>query len=126
MSGGGNNSIGTVAGEAELADILDMGCGIVIDTSGIMPRREGGSTMALEEELKFYEGKKEELLQYYKGQFALIKGSELLGTFTTQHEAFQAGVKALGNQPFLIKEVKEIDDVLQYPALVVGMISAHS
>ena len=82
--------------------------------------------MALEEEVKFYESKKKELLQYYKGQFALIKGSKLLGTFTTQQEAFQAGVKAVGNQAFLIKEVKETEDVLQYPALVVGMISAHS
>ena len=82
--------------------------------------------MALEEELRFYESKKPELLQRYKGQFALIKGSELIGTFTTQQEAFQAGITTLGNQSFLIKEIKEVDDVLQYPALVVGMISAHS
>ena len=82
--------------------------------------------MALEEELKRYESMKAELLQHHKGQFALIKGNELLGTFTTQQEAFQAGIKALGNQPFLIKEIKELEDTLQYPALVVGLISAHS
>lgn len=82
--------------------------------------------MALEKELEFFKSQKDELLRYYKGQFALIKDDKLLGTFTTLAEAFEAGVRSLGNQPFLIKQVMEGDEVIQYPALAVGMLYAHS
>ena len=84
---------------------------------------EGGA-MPLEQELQYYSAHKIELLEHHQGQFALIKGDALLGTYTTLEEAFDAGVKALGNQPFLIKQVLETDEVIQYPALAVGMLHA--
>jgi len=80
--------------------------------------------MALEQELQYFDAHKSELLEHYAGQFALIKGDSLLGTYTTLEEAFEAGVRALGNQPFLIKQVLETEEVIQYPALAVGMIHA--
>ncbi len=82
--------------------------------------------MALEQELEFFYSHKQELLEHHKNQFALIKGNQLIGTFTTWEEAFDAGVKQLGNVPFLIKRVQEEEEVVQFPALVVGGISAHS
>ena len=82
--------------------------------------------MALEREIEYFKSQKEEWLRYYKGQIVLIKGEELVGTFTTQHEAFVAGVKRFGNVPFLIQAVLEQDEVAQLPALSVGVLSAHS
>ncbi len=82
--------------------------------------------MALEEELEFFEANKIDFLQHYKGQFALIKGKELIGTYTTWSEAFEDGIKKLGNVSFLIKQVLDKEETVQFPALVVGGISAHS
>jgi len=81
--------------------------------------------MALEHELEFFNSHKKELLKHYEGQFALIKGHKLSGTYTTWEEAFDAGVKQFGNVPFLIKRVQEKEEVVQFPALVVGGISAQ-
>jgi hypothetical protein len=82
--------------------------------------------MTLKTELEFYKGQKEKLLKHYKGQFALIKGKKLIGTYTTWEEAFNDGIKQLGNVPFLIREVQEKDEVIQFPTLIVGAISAGS
>lgn len=81
--------------------------------------------MVLEDELEFFDSQKEKLLKHHKGQFALIKGRKLLGTYTTWGEAFDAGVKLFGNVPFLIKRVQEEEEVVQFPALIVGAISAE-
>jgi hypothetical protein len=82
--------------------------------------------MALETEVEFYNSQKNDWLEHYEGKFALIKGKKLLGTYTTWEEAFDAGVQKLGNVPFLIKQVQEKDEVVQFPALAVGAISASS
>ena len=82
--------------------------------------------MALEREIEYFKSQKQELLRHYKGQLVLIKGEELSGTFTTHHEAFVAGVKRFGNVPFLIQPVLEEDEVVQLPALSIGVLSAHS
>lgn len=81
--------------------------------------------MVLERELEFYRSQKQALLQTHKGQFALIKGEKLLGAYTTFEEAFNAGVAAVGTEPFLIKEVTEQDEIIQNPTLAIGMIYAH-
>ena len=81
--------------------------------------------MALDQELLFFNQIKGELLTHNKGQFALIKATMLVGTFTTWEEAFIAGTKQFGNVPFLIKQVQEQDETAQAPALVVGAICAH-
>lgn len=82
--------------------------------------------MELQTELEFYNSKKAELLAHHKGQFALIKGKKLIGTYTTWDEALKDGIKQLGNVPFLIKEVQEREEIVQFPALAVGAINAHS
>ena len=78
----------------------------------------------LEQELRYFEAHKKEWLQHYKGQFALVKGEELLGTFTSFEEAFDAGIEKVGNQPLLIKQVLDKDPEVQYPALAVGVLHA--
>jgi hypothetical protein len=82
--------------------------------------------MALERELEYYEEKKLEWLEHYKGQFAVVKGRELLATFSSFEEAFEAGVNAVGNHPFLVKQINEGEEIAQFPALMVGVLSVHS
>ena len=79
----------------------------------------------LQTELQFYEKNKQEYLKLYKGQFVLIKGEKLVGAFTTDAEAYKAGLEQFGNKPFLIKQVLEGDTKVSYPALTVGAINVR-
>jgi len=81
--------------------------------------------MALERELAYFEAHKSELLSTYQGQFALIYGDELLGTYTRFEEAFEAGVARLGNESFLVQPIVENAGQVQFPALAVGLLRAH-
>ncbi len=82
-------------------------------------------THTLQTELNFYQKNKQEYLKLYKGQFVLIKGEKLVGAYTTDAEAYKAGLEQFGNQPFLIKQVLEDDTQVSYPALTVGAINIH-
>ena len=80
----------------------------------------------LQTELQFYEKNKQEYLKLYPGQFVLIKGEQFAGAFTTDAEAYRAGLDKFGDHPFLIKQVLEDDTKVSYPALTVGAITIHS
>jgi len=74
-------------------------------------------------ELEYFQKHKQEYLNLFKGQFALIKGEQLAGTYTTAAEAYAAGLEKFGNVPFLIKQVLDGDKTVSYPALTVGIIN---
>ncbi len=77
----------------------------------------------LKKELNFYSKNKKDYLKTYKGQFVLIKGTKFIGAFTTEAEAYKSGVGQFGNEPFLIKQVVDEDQVVDIPALTVGVIN---
>jgi len=81
--------------------------------------------MELQEELEYFESIKDDLLKHHRNKFALIKGQQLVDTYTTWEEAFNAGIDRFGNVPFLIKPVQEKDESAQYPAFLVGAISVN-
>ena len=81
---------------------------------------------AIETELAFYTEKKEELLAAHEGKYALIKGRELLGLFDTFPQAYEAGLRKVGNKPMLIKQVLRQEPVEHFPALEHGLIRARS
>ena len=80
--------------------------------------------MELEKELEFFKSQYKELISHYENQFVLIKRSRLLGSFTTDSEAYEAGLEQVGNKPFLIKKVIKGEDIDQAPALVLGLLNA--
>lgn len=80
--------------------------------------------MELEKELEFFKSQYKELISHYENQFVLIKGSRLLGSFTTDSEAYEAGLEQVGNRSFLIKKVIKGEDIDQAPALVLGLLNA--
>ncbi len=59
----------------------------------------------LKKELEYFSQKKVEWLKLYPSQFVLIKDSNLIGTYTTLDEAYNAGVDKFGSQPFLVKQL---------------------
>jgi len=79
----------------------------------------------LQTELEYFQKHKQEYLKLYKGQFVLIKGEEFAGTFTTEAEAYKAGLEKFGNEPFLIKPVLDNDETASFPALTVGVINVR-
>ena len=80
--------------------------------------------MTLEKELEYFQTHRDELLEHHLGSYALIADGRLVGTFTTEAEAYEAGLRRLGNRPFLIKLVSAEDEVVQIPALTLGVLDA--
>ncbi len=79
------------------------------------------SNPALQAEIEFFESQKEALLSTHEGQFALVADRRLVGVYTTQEEAYQAGLRLLGNRPFLIRQIRSQEPPLQAPVLFVGI-----
>ena len=84
------------------------------------------NTEALREELAFFESQKEALLAAHEGKVALIKGCELTDVYATEGEAYAAGLKKFGNQPFLIRRIQRQNPAGQIPALHLGLIRANT
>lgn len=79
----------------------------------------------LQVELAYFQKRREHLLAEHGGKYALIKGKTLVGTFDTHEAAYEHGVFRFGNVPFLIKEIREHDEVVRLPALSLGLIRAN-
>lgn len=77
----------------------------------------------LKKELEYYEKNKKELLKTYKGQFVVIKGDKFIGSYTTEIEAYKAGVEEFGTEPFLIRRVADKEPTFDIPALTTGAIN---
>lgn len=83
--------------------------------------------MPLEKELAYYTAHREEILAMHEGQFVLIRGEQLAGAFTTEREAYEAGLTKFGNEAFLIRRAqRQEDELAHYPALVLGVLHAHT
>ena len=79
------------------------------------------SIPVLEQELRFFDLKKSDLLEHNKGQYALIKGDKLIGTYTTEAEAYSQGIQQLGNVAFLIKLVADTEEPVWIPLVNMGL-----
>lgn len=76
----------------------------------------------LQTELEYFRKHKQEYLKLYKNQFVLIKGEAFAGAFTTEAEAYKAGLQKFGNVPFFIKQVLDDEEPGSYPTLTVGIL----
>ena len=75
----------------------------------------------LNTEIEYYDTQKAALLVQHEGQYALVSGTHLLGTYTAEEEAYAAGLKLVGNKPFLIRQIRKDEPHLQAPVLFVGL-----
>ena len=75
----------------------------------------------LESELRFFNSHRSELLQESEGKFVLIKGDALLGTFESEATAIRRGYELLGNVPFLVKKITQVDIPLNFSSFNLGL-----
>ncbi len=68
-------------------------------------QRPKGFSRFLERELATFEKNKPRLLWEHEGEFALVKGDVVLGTFDTFEKADDAGLGQFGTDPFLVKQI---------------------
>jgi hypothetical protein len=80
--------------------------------------------IALEQERKFYEQHRKELLAEHAGLYALIKGEEMIGAFATLREAYEHGIGRFGNIPMLIRQILPADPAHGIPAFTQGLLHA--
>lgn len=77
-----------------------------------------------EKELAYYGEHKDELLQHHENQFVVIKGDTFGGAYTSDIDAYKAGLEKFGNAAFLIKQVKKEEEIVRFPALALGVVNA--
>ena len=75
----------------------------------------------LGEELQFYEQNREALIRDHLNRYLLIKGSKLIGTFSTEEGAIGEGFRRFGTEPFLVRLTGEDTPVVSVPALSLGI-----
>ena len=81
----------------------------------------------LETEIKFFHKNREEWVKKYPCQYVLVKGEKLIGTYPDMDEALGEGAHHFGLTPFLVRNVNEVDSVIQMPpALSLGILNAKS
>ncbi|MBA4181477.1 MAG: hypothetical protein C0506_12880 [Anaerolinea sp.] len=78
--------------------------------------------MALETESQHFEAIRADLVRTHAGQFVLIKADSVDGVFTTFAEAFEAGVRRHGLEPFMVRQITAEDAPILLPALNAGLI----
>lgn len=74
----------------------------------------------LSHELDTYEAHRAELLGRAKGMFVLIKGDRIIDVFAAEEDALRRGYEELGNVPFLVKQVLEVELPLNFTTHVVA------
>lgn len=67
--------------------------------------------MALETELAYFNEIRADLVAEHLGQFALVKGRELVDIYPSYQAALDEALALFGTQPFLIKEIREDEPV---------------
>jgi len=60
-------------------------------------------------ELETFEQRRQELLGEGAGKWALVKGTDVVGTYDTEGDAIAEGYRKFGNVPFLVKQVNAVD-----------------
>ena len=80
----------------------------------------------LVEEDAFYQRHEEAFLREHQGRHLLIKGSCLIGSYESEHEAVVQGVRRFGCGPFLVRQPGKGPIRASAPALTLGLLSAGS
>jgi len=65
--------------------------------------------MALEKELEAFNSRLQELKAEHEGRFVLIHGDDIVDTFSSYDDAIKAGYSQFGLNPFLVKQVRTLE-----------------
>lgn len=72
------------------------------------------SLIPLREEIRTYKKMKKRLLEEAKGRHVLIKDNQIIDTFSSYDDALSEGYKLFGNTPFLVKEIREVEEIKHF------------
>jgi hypothetical protein len=75
----------------------------------------------LAKELETYQENRDSLLSTAEGRFVLIKGEDVLGEFDTEADAIRQGYLQLGNVPFLVKQVLQLERKFTLPSSLIEL-----
>jgi len=68
----------------------------------------------LAQELETYEKQRDQLIASAENEFVLIKGTEIVGTYSSRADAISEGYKRFGNTAFLTKRIVKIESPLNF------------
>ena len=74
----------------------------------------------LRNELNTYNKQKNELIGKSKGKFVLIKDNQIIDVFETKNDAIRQGYERLGNVPFLVKQILEVETPQNFTSNLLG------
>jgi len=69
----------------------------------------------LSDEIETFNANKDHLLVEASGKYALVIGSEVVGTYVSERDALTEGYKRVGNKPFLVKKIIQFDNPVALP-----------
>ena len=75
----------------------------------------------LEIEWRYFNDHRGEFFERAPGKFVLIKGDSLIGLFDSEASAIREGYEKLGNVPFLVKQITEVDIPLTFTSFDLGV-----
>ena len=75
----------------------------------------------LETEWRYFNEHRADLFEQAPGKYALIKGNILVGMFDSEAIAIRNGHERLGNVPFLVKQITEVDMPLTFTSFDLGV-----
>ena len=73
---------------------------------------------AIAEEIAAYRNHLPQLLREQAGRFVLIKGADILGTFSDRSAALREGYARFGVVPFLVRQIADPEPVVYLPNVV--------
>ena len=68
----------------------------------------------LEKEQSIFEQKLPELLKSHSGKFVLIKGNQVIGTYTDIDDALNIGYEKFKTEPFFVRQILAIQQPLNF------------
>jgi hypothetical protein len=76
------------------------------------PESQSPDSIPLARELAVFDTKRAEWIkQGHSGKWVVIKEDNILGLYPDVRSGYSAGVKVYGSVPFLVKEIKDKDDI---------------
>lgn len=84
------------------------------------------TSTVLEKERKYFETNRKQWVALHPGKFVLVKGEELIGVFDKPEDALAEGARRFGLDSFLVRQVKEAEELIYIPALTLGILRADS
>lgn len=83
--------------------------------------------LMIEQERRFFKAHCEEWSEFHKGEYALVKGEELIGFFAEETDALAEGARRFGTENFLVRRVGGAErQQVRAPALSLGILQSKS